>query len=857
MKKITFLFLILFLMTSLNLNITKAYVLTTNSYENYLEEINNTKTSVENYHTIYNTKTIEIDAIVSNTDVNEYENNFTTTYNEIVNNKRQIVLSLKSQEQKVKDLQLWILTKYQNNKITKNDYGLIKTKLDLLEQKINSSILDLWSVDVFVWLNQLLVESLNLKINYFLSIKTVINENKTKYEELQNELNLAIGNYKSNRRPEFLQLVLNKIDEIRVQKQSDLVFSNNVRTTKIEIEWIKNNLDWIYNNLLNFKNELATLSNIEIMNSAIENEIINDILLKKNKKSQIDAMYSSLKNNNLNWNRSILSNIIYENHIDHIKELWNSIDSYNLMKIDLKIPTNWYLTSLWNKTLEEERQLLYKTIFNDIKTNDILDEWILLESNPTTDKVNKLFFNKPIKNLLSFEKKFTINTSSNNVVKLTLTYNDKNDISRTKILNSKLNANDFNFKNSSWDYINSSNTDKLLDWLLLEQWMYYFDLKLKARDNKTNLSEISTSLNKDLIISVLNDAKEIVYSTTIQDFKDFNWLEIENKGWLNVSYIEAWDIFNINYSNFSKTIKNQIYINNYSFSFAGYAWEEYSALQNDIKTNYLNKEENQLKINWRVVWQKIKKIQTKINKEDTTKTITYTILNGLHWDKNKKIVRPKYQEYKIEKNVIVAPLLKKYFDNTKKISFKEKANNFRSILINWDKIKKIDRLNDMSWKVIVEEYRYFDSTQNQNDEIGDTTWKVLVFFRVVETIKEWNPLRWVDRIENIYYKIWLDSDYWKVLSTKNTDKLIPLDWLLEDINKPEIITWDPIMGYKIFTIYKLNFDKSQFDNWDIKNAIRYTMIYKDDKFNYKKVTFNWTEIKAKWAWLTFLDTRHE
>jgi len=52
--------------------------------------------------------------------------------------------------------------------------------------------------------------------------------------------------------------------------------------------------------------------------------------------------------------------------------------------------------------------------------------------------------------------------------------------------------------------------------------MYYFDFKLKARDNKTNLAEISTSLSKDLIISVLNDTKEIVYSTTIQDFKDFN-----------------------------------------------------------------------------------------------------------------------------------------------------------------------------------------------------------------------------------------------------------------------------------------------------------------------------------------------
>jgi len=129
--------------TSLNLNISNAYVLTTNSYESYLDEINSTKTSVENYYTIYNTKTIEINTIVSSTDINEYENNFTTTYNEIVNDKNQIVLSLKSQEQKVKDLKLDILTKYQNNQITRNDYGLIKTKLDLLEQKINSSILDL------------------------------------------------------------------------------------------------------------------------------------------------------------------------------------------------------------------------------------------------------------------------------------------------------------------------------------------------------------------------------------------------------------------------------------------------------------------------------------------------------------------------------------------------------------------------------------------------------------------------------------------------------------------------------------------------------------------------------------------
>ena len=849
--------LMIFLMTSLNLNISNAYVLTTNSYESYLDEINSTKTSVENYYTIYNTKTIEINTIVSSTDINEYENNFTTTYNEIVNDKNQIVLSLKSQEQKVKDLKLDILTKYQNNQITRNDYGLIKTKLDLLEQKINSSILDLWNVDRFVWLNQSLIESLNFKITYFSNIKTTINENKTKYEELKSELNIAIDNYKLNKNTSTLKLVLDKIDEIRVQKQSDLIFSNNIRTTKIEIEWIKNNLDWIYNNISNFKNELASLSNIEIINSTIENEINNEILLKENEKTQIDTMYSSLQNNSLNWNRLILNDIIYENHIDYIKDLWNSIGTYNLMKIDLKIPTNWYLTSIWNQTLEEERQLLYKSIFNDIKTNDILDEWILLVANPTADKVNKLVFNKPIKNLLSFEKKFTISTSSNNVVKLTLTYNDKNDIARTKILNSTLNANDFNFKNSSWDYINSSNTDKPLDWLLLEPWMYYFDFKLKARDNKTNLAEISTSLSKDLIISVLNDTKEIVYSTTIQDFKDFNWLEIENKGWLNVSYIETWDIFNINYSNFSKTIKNQIYINNYSFSFAGYAWTEYNLLQDDINTNYLNKEENQLKINWRVIWEKIKKIQIKTNKEDTTKTITYTILNDLHWDKNKKIVIPKYQEYKIEKNVIIAPLLKKYFDNTKDISFNEKANKFRSILINWDKIQKIDRLNDMSWKTIIEEYRYFDSTQNQNDEIGDTTWKVLVFFRIVEIVKEWDSLRWVDRIENIYYKIWLDSDYWKVLSTKNTDKLIPLDGTLEDINKPEIITWDPIMWYKIFTIYKLYFDKSQFDNWDIKNAIRYTMIYKDDKFNYKNVTFNWIEIKDKWVWLTFLDTSHE
>ena len=280
MKKInylTYIILLVFLTTTFSINITQAYVLSNSSYENYLDEINWTKTDINNYVSFYSSKTTEIEWIVSDTNVDSYSSNFSDKYNEISTNKTTIINWLKSQIAKIETLQATILEKYQDNQISVNDYWTFKTKLELLENTLNSSIIDLWNVDKYISINETLVSSLETKLTNLNNIKPDIVTNEEEMEVLQWELDILIDSYVLNKDTIELKLVLAKIDEIRTQKEKDVIISTNISSIKSEIDWLTSNLDWIIENLDIFKLKLDELTTVTVIDDSLEAEINTSI----------------------------------------------------------------------------------------------------------------------------------------------------------------------------------------------------------------------------------------------------------------------------------------------------------------------------------------------------------------------------------------------------------------------------------------------------------------------------------------------------------------------------------------------------------------------------------------------------
>ena len=855
-KKIVFIVSILLFTMFNSLNIVNWYSLSTTSYNSYLSSLESDKTILNDYLKFYNDNSLLIEEVFTNYNTWSLLNEMNVLYENAFQDKSIIIQNLESQKAELSTLYATLEDKYQNNLLTLSDYGIIKSKLDILKNQINSAIVDIWNIEEYVWVYTMIIANVWKK-------ELLLETNKTNLIQRQSEYNTKLQNYidklevfKITKTSEDLNTALETLWVAKEHISWDSILSISIKSIKTEIESLNYNLTSIKENIAKFKENLLSLTNIEIVNADITNLLLSEISEKENDKVEIENLYSVLKDSSLVWNRWKFMDSIFKDYLWKVQDIWTTINWTNLQKIKIKLPNSWYLTELNDPLLETNNQNLYKALFSDIKSNPITNEGIEIPSLLTTTLIDRISYNKPIKNLLIFEKSFSINALSDLVIWIDINYNNVNWELKKEVLKGKININDLNLLDVDWNIITSLAWEKELNWIYLQKDQYLVDLKLISRDSKTSLTTVSTwEIPKDLIINITNSNWDTYYSTKILDFKDFLSINIVNLGWLKLNYDSVSDDYSIDYANFSKNNRNKILINNYKINYVWYSSTEYETLMSDIENNYLNISSNVLKLEtWRTIWNRVWNVKVKINNEDTTKTITYTLLDWVIWDNVNKIMKPQYKNYTIEKNVIIDPLIKKYFDETKEISFEEKIIDVRNVLSIGNKVEKIIRLKNAAWVPIIEEYRYFDSTQNYNSDIDDTTWQVLIFFKIKEVISEWNHLKWINRIKKVYYKVWLNENYWKVVATKNSDTLITVSWNLDNDYKPEIITVDPLMKYKVFTDYRVYFDKEKYLNWDLKNSIRYTQIYKDDKFSYKVVKFNWIEIWEKGTWLNFLNT---
>lgn len=840
-----------------------AYILPKDTAESYITVLNNNLVEFWKHQDLLESYITKIDTAGTENDVSVLWVPFTTLYNSLVWTRDEKKLILVNQLNQVNIVLTDLDEKYANNIINKEDYWTIKNTLDIISTKIKREIINLWSLESYNTIYQSLMNSISLKLWSLLIYETDLEWKITNYNSSIDSFTTSLNSFKTTYDSSTLESLSNLSSTIWTSTNENSVYLLLVNSTFSEITALKNELNLMITDLENYQSKLTTLWTLDF---DLDNElsIVNTIVTEKvaqkdledNLLTTLESTYTWIEKT---WLDKVMTEILVNWLISNTSDLSADASTTDLLlqKVDFKVPFVWFLYNSDDLITSQSNQTYFKWVYTNLVSNEINEWWVEIPANLENSKVNYFKQSLPIKKVQDFEETFWFNINKEQVIWLNIEYNS-NWTNKTYDLKSKIDLEKQKLYDTDWNEIT---TTWLLDlnWINLKEWQYYINLRLwlDKKDFDSNLSDITT-LRKKLYISIVNENLKNIYSWVI------SWVDENVSDLTSITLKNLWKIaFNttdtanitINYSWFQNDDIYTMYLNDLKLRFIWYADNTYKELQSIIRTNYKYNNLNKITDDfWNIIWYKKTKVNVSINQEQNSKVVTYKKLDNIDWDSMTQNFDLINSTYVSEQNVIIDPIIKSYFRTDITPSFNKKFNEIRDVLTIWNKIQKISRLKDSSWNDIITEYRYFASGDNNDTTLGDTTWKVLIFFRIKEIKVEWDKTRWIDRVENVYYKVWLDDNYSKVINTNNSFSTISTWWDISDLVKPSIVTVNPIMTYKTFTYYKLYFNKDNFLAWDLRNSIRYTKIYEKDMYRYDTVKYNWSVIGAKWSWLIFQDT---
>jgi len=843
--------------TSYNTNYLSAPLVSQNK-SNSQSNILNFQNSINSFWTVLTwIKTVQTKSY------NSLDSQFNTSYNSLSSKRTLLLSDLKNQLNLVNTKLLFINTELTTKAISQKAYSSLKMSLLKLRDTISLQITDLWEISQYKTLYDTTRATLTTKVNSF-SVHNLrytndisfLNTNLNNYITKVNYFNLYPTTTSLNSYSSIGGIIDTKIQDLNI-------YWLLVNNSEIEITNIEKSLSGIITNLSKYGTLLNNFSTTSIITDL--NTVSTNLTTEINNQSAIDNLKLQIYwsqswvtlaegKSSVNWvlSKAVINWVLKNSNLTKDATI---LASDKLLKVNYTLPVSWFLSIDWDTVGSASNQAVVKKVYSNLKSINVSDIWINIKPKTLTN--TGFIQNKPLKKIQLFEESYNLNISKETVFQLNLKYKDNLGVSKSYTTVSKIDLANENVVDWSWNLLTSTGTLSL-NWVKLKAWSYTVNLKLNI--TKSSLKDsisVEKNIKKNLVLSILNKSWNSIFSSNIVENLDtlteITSIELVNLWWIkynisNNSTISLSPVFNI-------SDKYDMYISKIKLNFLGYASPEYSTIENLEKTNYewvvTNKIEDK---NWKILWYKTTKATVSINNAENSKLITYKTLKDLLWDEQTKKFKKIYKTYVKEENIIVDPQIKALYDKTKDITFDMKLNSIRDVLKVWSKVQKISRLKDSLWNDIITEYRYFNSTDNLDSAKGDTMWRTLVFFRIVEIDKEWDKSRGVDRIKNTFYKIWLDSNYSKVVNVTNTWTLITNTWWLTDISKPSILTVNPVMNYKVFTYYRLYFNKDNFIKWNIKNSIRYTKIYEKDLFKYPVIKYNNTTISWTWSWLVYRDT---
>lgn len=853
-----------------NISTSFAYVLPVTTVDSYMTALNSNITQYDTHVTDLTWVINNLWTIATNNNTSTLDSSFMSIYNSIISTKTSKTTDLNNKLTQITTVKNTLNTKFLNNEIWKEDYWILSNKLDWFASSVKLELINLWSVDSYLSSKTSLINAMNTKLTALATNKTEMTTKKTSFSTVLTSYKNKITTFSTTRETTDLDLVNSLSTQLDWLVTDNQIYNLLINTNIQELNALLKEYTALKDSLIQYQQKLAYLGTLTF-DVTVELWKITTSMNEKVAQTALSTQLTTQLNTNSTttwvtktWIDKVLTNILIDWLISNTSNISNdaTVTWLNLYRIWYKLPLDWYVYISDDTTTQNSNQAILKGVYTQIWSNTIDWYWIELPSVSWDWKTNEFIQNLPIKKVQEYWQSIGLNVNKKQVFKIEVKYNS--DLwSKTYNVTKDIDLSKYNLYKTDWSPLVWT-WMKTLTWIELEPWQYSINIRLwldkgQVDSSLSDLLSDSTTLRKRLYLTIVDKNQKTVYNEPIslntESVIEFTSISIKNLWEIAFNTTVETNI-SIDYANFITWDVYTSYITDLSLSFLGYASTAYKTLQDSIITWYKSKLDNKITdSSGKIIAYKRTSVNIDVNKDQSTRTVTYKKLNDVKWNTVTKQFELVTNTYILEQNVIIDPTIKAYLKKWAQTPwFDLRFNDIRNWLINSWKVEKYTRLVDAQWKDLVTEYRYFDSTSNNNTSLSDTTWKVLVFFRIVEVIKEWDRAKWIDRIENVYYKVWLDENYWKVVNTNNTAKTISTAWDIADADKPSILAINPIMKYKVFTYYTLYFDKTAYLAWDLKSSIRYTKIYEKSMLDYWTIKYNGSTIGDKWSGVIFLDT---